>query len=84
MNRQAFLSDLQTRLVELLRSSPAADLERNLKALLGQTFQRLELVTREELKDDARVKKLGEALTSQRIQDFIKDTYQGSVLPAAG
>ena len=28
--------------------APAADLERNLKALLGQTFQRLELVTREE------------------------------------
>lgn len=48
MNSQAFLSDLQTRLMELLRASPAADLERNVKAMLGQTFQRLELVTREE------------------------------------
>lgn len=48
MNRQAFLSDLQARLMDLMRASPAADLERNLRAMLGQTFQRLELVTREE------------------------------------
>lgn len=48
MNQQAFLADLQERLLTLVRASPAADVERNLKALLGQTFQRLELVTREE------------------------------------
>lgn len=48
MNRQDFLSDLQARVLEVLRASPAADLERNLKAMLGHTFQRLELVTREE------------------------------------
>jgi BMFP domain-containing protein YqiC len=48
MDRQAFFDDLQHRVLGLLRSGPAADLERNLKALLGQTFQRLELVTREE------------------------------------
>lgn len=45
---QQLLADAQARLAELLRASPAADLERNLKALLSQTFQRLELVTREE------------------------------------
>lgn len=45
---QQLLADAQTRLAELLRASPAADLERNLKALLAQTFQKLELVTREE------------------------------------
>ncbi len=43
-----FLSELQRRLSELIRQSPAEDIERNVKALLGQTFQRLELVTREE------------------------------------
>lgn len=48
MNRQALLSDLQSRLLDLMRASPAADLERNVKAMLGQTFQRLELVTRDE------------------------------------
>jgi hypothetical protein len=45
---QQLLADAQIRIAELLRASPAADLERNLKALLAQTFQRLELVTREE------------------------------------
>lgn len=42
------LAQAQARLSELLRNSPAADLERNLRALLAQSFQRLELVTREE------------------------------------
>ncbi len=45
---QQLLADAQIRIAELLRASPAADLERNLKALLAQTFQKLELVTREE------------------------------------
>jgi hypothetical protein len=48
MERQAFLQDVQQRIAELIRSSPAADLERNVKAMLAQTFQRMELVTREE------------------------------------
>jgi ubiquinone biosynthesis accessory factor UbiK len=48
MEKQAFLHDFQQRIADLIRSSPAADLERNLKAMMGQTFQRLELVTREE------------------------------------
>jgi BMFP domain-containing protein YqiC len=45
---QELLAQAQARLSELLRSSPAADLERNLRALLAQSFQKLELVTREE------------------------------------
>lgn len=45
---QQLLADAQARISELLRASPAADLERNMKALLAQTFQKLELVTREE------------------------------------
>lgn len=47
-DKQTLLQDLQSRLAELMRNSPAADVERNMKALLGQTFERLELVTREE------------------------------------
>jgi ubiquinone biosynthesis accessory factor UbiK len=46
--RQPLLNELQARLGELFRASPAADLERNMKALLTQGFQRLDLVTREE------------------------------------
>lgn len=46
--RQSVLNELQARLSELFRASPAADLERNLKALVLQAFQRMDLVTREE------------------------------------
>ena len=55
MDKQPFLQDLQARLGELIRNSPAADIERNLKALLGQTFQRMELVTRDEFDTFAQV-----------------------------
>lgn len=48
MDRQPFLHDFQQRLLEMFRASPAADLERNLKALVNQSFNKLELVTREE------------------------------------
>ena len=48
MDRPSFLQDFQQRVLDLLRASPAADLERNLKALMGQTFNKLELVNRDE------------------------------------
>ena len=69
MERQAFLQDVQQRIAELVRSSPAADLERNVKAMLAQTFQRMELVTREEfevqLETIARLRQRVEALEAQ-------------------
>ncbi|MEN9315804.1 MAG: hypothetical protein RIS35_2197 [Pseudomonadota bacterium] len=55
MDKQPFLQDLQARLGELIRNSPAVDIERNLKALLGQAFQRMELVTRDEFDTFAQV-----------------------------
>jgi hypothetical protein len=48
MDRQSIFQDVQNRITELIRSSPAADVERNVKAMLSQTFQRMDLVTREE------------------------------------
>ncbi len=48
MDRHSFLQDFQQRVLDMFRASPAADLERNLKALVSQTFNRLELVTRDE------------------------------------
>jgi len=53
---QALIADLQERLAGLLRNSPAGDLERNLRAVLGQTFQRLDLVTRDEF--DAQLERM--------------------------
>jgi BMFP domain-containing protein YqiC len=42
-------AEAQARILALVRSSPAGDLERNLKGLLEQTFERLDLVTRSAL-----------------------------------
>jgi BMFP domain-containing protein YqiC len=48
MDFTAFIEDLQQRVAALLAASPAADVQRNLKALLTQQLARLDLVTREE------------------------------------
>lgn len=40
--------DLSSRIREITKSSPAADLEKNLRALLQGAFTKLELVSREE------------------------------------
>jgi ubiquinone biosynthesis accessory factor UbiK len=42
------LEELQARLTELFQTSPAKDIERNIKAALSAGFSRLDLVTREE------------------------------------
>lgn len=47
-NRPRFLDDVASKLAELAASSPARDLERNAKALLGGAFSKLDLVSREE------------------------------------
>ena len=55
MDRVSFLDDLQARLSALLEQTPAADLQKNLKAMLAQQFARLDLVTREEFDTQAKV-----------------------------
>ena len=45
---QDILKDIDRRVRELLAQSPAADLDKNLRALLAGFFSRLDLVTREE------------------------------------
>jgi hypothetical protein len=47
-DRFAFLEELQNRVLALLQQTPAADLQKNLKALLTQQFARMDLVTRDE------------------------------------
>jgi BMFP domain-containing protein YqiC len=48
MANQKFIDELNERVRALLAQSPAADLEKNLRALLASAFSRLDLVTREE------------------------------------
>jgi BMFP domain-containing protein YqiC len=47
-NKLSFLSDLQTKISEVLQQSPAKDIEKNMKAMLNQGFSKLDLLTREE------------------------------------
>lgn len=44
----SFLDDLNERVTALLRNTPAADVQKNLKAMLTQSFAKMDLVTREE------------------------------------
>lgn len=45
---QKLLDDINEKLKAVMAQSPAADLERNLRAMLGAWFTRLDLVSREE------------------------------------
>jgi ubiquinone biosynthesis accessory factor UbiK len=55
METTTFLDELQDRVSALIRQTPTADLQKNLKALLQQQFARLDLVTREEFDTQSKV-----------------------------
>jgi BMFP domain-containing protein YqiC len=48
MKANAWFEEFQKNISELIAKSPAADIERNVKAFMGQAFNRMDLVTREE------------------------------------
>ena len=48
MTPQTLFDQLQARITEVVSRSPAHDVEKNLKAMLGAFLARLDLVTREE------------------------------------
>jgi len=52
-NRTEWFEDFQKNISELIAKSPAADIERNVKAMMAQTFARLDLITREEFDTQA-------------------------------
>ena len=45
---QTIANDMQTKIGDAIRQSPAKDLEKNVRGLMTQGFQKLDLVTREE------------------------------------
>ncbi len=54
MNAKIF-EGISARVSEVAKSSPARDIERNMRALLTQGFAKLDLVTREEFDVQAQV-----------------------------
>ncbi|MDY7577305.1 accessory factor UbiK family protein [Herbaspirillum sp. RTI4] len=55
MDKSSFFADMQARVQQAIASSPAKDIEKNVKAMLNQGFSKLDLVTREEFDIQAQV-----------------------------
>jgi BMFP domain-containing protein YqiC len=61
-------NDLQARVSDMLKHSPAKDIERNVKAMFSQGFSKLDLVTREEFDTQTQVL----ARTRLRLEELEK------------
>ncbi|MFB9244604.1 accessory factor UbiK family protein [Massilia antarctica] len=48
MDMNSFFNDLQGKINQAIESSPAKDIEKNVKSMMSQGFSKLDLVTREE------------------------------------
>lgn len=72
MNRTQWLEDIQKNISDLIARSPAADLERNAKAVMGQAFAKMDLITREEF--DIQADML--ALARQRVDQLSAQIQQ--------
>ncbi len=48
MDMNNFFNDLQSKINQAIDSSPAKDIEKNVKSMMSQGFSKLDLVTREE------------------------------------
>jgi len=55
MSNTNIFDDLSAKLSELLKNSPAKDIEKNVRAMLAQGFAKLDLVAREEFDIQAQV-----------------------------
>lgn len=77
---QSLLAELQQRVSELFRNSPAADIERNLKAMLAQSFQRVDLVTRDEF--DTQLERLSQL--QERVAALEQQLAERAMGEAAG
>ena len=55
MEKPNFFNDMQDKINQVLENSPVKDIEKNVKAMMGQGFAKLDLVTREEFDVQAQV-----------------------------
>ncbi|SAK84022.1 accessory factor UbiK family protein [Caballeronia ptereochthonis] len=65
-------NDLQQKMSDLFKNSPAKDVERNMKAMLAQGFSKLDLVTREEFDTQTQVL----VRTRARLEELEKRVVQ--------
>lgn len=74
-----FFDDLAARISEALRDSPAADLQKNLKAMLTAGFDRLDLVSREDFEVQRKLLERAQAKLAEleaRLAELEKKTPQ--------
>lgn len=82
MLKQKFLEEFGAKVSEIIASSPAADIEKNVKALMASGFNKLDLVTREEFDVQTQVlARTREQLNA--LEKRIADLEQ-KLAPAAG
>src|SRR5690606_32052779 len=81
INRSDWVEDFQKNISELIARSPAADIERNMRAFMTQTFSRLDLVTREEF--DIQVQLVEKAMLRITALESRLDQLEGRQVPTA-
>ena len=52
---QRIASDMQNKVGDAIRNSPTQEIEKNVRAMMNQGFQKMDLVTREEFELQAKV-----------------------------
>ena len=52
---QRIASDMQNKVGDVIRNSPAQEIEKNVRAMMNQGFQKMDLVTREEFELQSKV-----------------------------
>ena len=52
---QRIASDMQNKVGDAIRNSPAQEIEKNVRAMMNQGFQKMDLVTREEFELQTKV-----------------------------
>ena len=75
INRSDWMDDFQKNFSEFIARTPAADIERNMRAFMTQAFSRLDLVTREEF--DVQVQLLEKALLRIAALESRLDALEG-------
>ncbi|WP_306574907.1 accessory factor UbiK family protein [Oligella urethralis] len=82
MKAQSFFEEFQKGIQDLIAKSPAADIEKNVKAFMAQGFSRLDLVTREEFDVQvAMVEKLRQRITALEALLAERDQQENKTSP---
>ncbi|AVL71078.1 MULTISPECIES: accessory factor UbiK family protein [Oligella] len=82
MKAQSFFEEFQKGIQDLIAKSPAADIEKNVKAFMAQGFSRLDLVTREEFDVQvAMVEKLRQRITALEALLAERDQHENKTSP---